>query len=158
MTTTSDAVHEILDVLAAAGIPAWIGGGWGIDALLGHQTRDHADLDITVVGGREAIDALTAASFEVVTDWWPGRVAMRRRDGAEVDVHPIEFQSDGSAIQTTREGGQYVYPADGFTTGVVAGREDPCITAALQVEFHSGYAPQAKDTADLAALKAAGLV
>ena len=157
MTTTARAVHEILDLLDAAGVAAWIAGGWGIDALIGRQTREHADLDLAVVGGRAALDALTRAGFSVVTDWWPGRVAVRRPDGAEVDVHPIVFGDDGSAVQTTREGDQFHYPADGFTTGVIDGRRVPCITTALQVEFHSGYERQPKDVADLAMLRDAGL-
>jgi len=37
-------VHAVLDALAAAECPAWIGGGRGVDALLGHQSRDRADL------------------------------------------------------------------------------------------------------------------
>ena len=32
----------------AAGITIWVDGGWAVDALLGSQTRDHADLDIAV--------------------------------------------------------------------------------------------------------------
>lgn len=158
MPTPAAAVHEILDVLAGAGVPTWIGGGWGIDALVGRQTREHADLDVAVASARAAITALGAAAFDVITDLWPGRVAMLRADGAEVDVHPIVFQPDGSAIQTSHEGAEFVYPADGFTTGIIDGRPVPCITAALQVQFHSGYSLGAKDLADLAALEEAGLV
>ena len=29
-------------------ITIWIDGGWGVDALLGEQTRLHQDLDITI--------------------------------------------------------------------------------------------------------------
>jgi lincosamide nucleotidyltransferase A/C/D/E len=42
------------DVLAlyeqtnGAGITIWIDGGWGVDALLGKQTRAHEDLDIVI--------------------------------------------------------------------------------------------------------------
>jgi len=31
-----------------AGIAIWLDGGWGVDALLGRQTRKYADLDIIV--------------------------------------------------------------------------------------------------------------
>lgn len=37
---------RVLDVLAAfdaGGIDYWVDGGWGIDALLGRQTREHRD-------------------------------------------------------------------------------------------------------------------
>jgi hypothetical protein len=30
------------------GIKVWIDGGWAVDALLGRQTRNHADLDIAL--------------------------------------------------------------------------------------------------------------
>lgn len=32
------------------GINIWIDGGWGVDALLGGQTRPHKDLDIGIEG------------------------------------------------------------------------------------------------------------
>ena len=30
------------------GVELWIDGGWGVDALLGEQTRPHEDLDIAI--------------------------------------------------------------------------------------------------------------
>ena len=43
---TSDAVVEFLGLMEASSIEVCLDGGWGIDALLGEQTREHADLDI----------------------------------------------------------------------------------------------------------------
>jgi lincosamide nucleotidyltransferase A/C/D/E len=34
--------------LETLGIKIWIDGGWGVDALLGEQTRLHEDLDIAL--------------------------------------------------------------------------------------------------------------
>jgi hypothetical protein len=51
----SDHVLAVLAELEAAGVAAWIDGGWGIDALLGRQTRPHDDLDLVV-----AADAVPA--------------------------------------------------------------------------------------------------
>jgi len=34
-------VIKIYDRLMEHGIPIWLTGGWGIDALLGEQTRPH---------------------------------------------------------------------------------------------------------------------
>jgi len=39
-----DEVHAVLDALGTAGIPTWVAGGWGVDALAGRQTRAHRDL------------------------------------------------------------------------------------------------------------------
>jgi len=30
------------------GLTTWIDGGWGVDALLGYQSRPHKDLDIAI--------------------------------------------------------------------------------------------------------------
>ena len=43
---TEDAVTTMLDALA--GFDLWIGGGWGVDALVGHQTRPHDDLGVVL--------------------------------------------------------------------------------------------------------------
>jgi hypothetical protein len=34
---------------AAWAAPWWVAGGWAIDLLLGHQTREHGDLDLLVL-------------------------------------------------------------------------------------------------------------
>ena len=41
-------VLAVLDLLAAAEVRAWVAGGWGVDALLGRQTRPHCDIDLVV--------------------------------------------------------------------------------------------------------------
>ena len=43
-----DDVFDVLDALDAAGVRHWVAGGWGVDALVGFQTRAHRDLDLTV--------------------------------------------------------------------------------------------------------------
>src|SRR3954452_25100818 len=44
-TTCSD-VLSVLALADGAGARLWIDGGWGVDALLGGQTREHGDLDV----------------------------------------------------------------------------------------------------------------
>src|SRR5438067_3463373 len=41
-------VQEVLDALSGAAVPAWIAGGWGVDALLGESSRDNGDVDVVV--------------------------------------------------------------------------------------------------------------
>jgi lincosamide nucleotidyltransferase A/C/D/E len=43
-----DDVLDVLDRLNAAGIEWWVDGGWGVDALLGEETRTHNDLDLVI--------------------------------------------------------------------------------------------------------------
>ena len=45
---TAQDVIEFVQLLNQNQIEVYIDGGWGVDALLGQQTRTHADLDIAV--------------------------------------------------------------------------------------------------------------
>lgn len=155
---TEDAVLATLDLLD--GVDLWIGGGWGVDALLGRHTRSHDDLDVSIRADDEpfVMAQLVGAGFEIVTDWRPTRVALRHDGLGEIDIHPIHFEPDGSAWLPALDGSRFEYPAGGFTAGTIAGRVVPCITAELQLAFHLGYELQPKDRADMGALAAAGLV
>ena len=39
-------VRQILQFAIDAEIKVFLDGGWGVDALLGHQSRSHNDIDI----------------------------------------------------------------------------------------------------------------
>src|SRR3954447_23710339 len=145
----------VLDALTAAGCPAWIGGGWGVDALAGRQTRAHRDLDLAIDAAREAaaLGALAARGYVVETDWRPVGVEVAAPRDRWVDLHPVAFDADGNGTQAGPDGTSFEYPRDCFTSGLIAGRSVPCLTAARQVEFHLGYEPRPHDLADLAVLR-----
>ncbi|TRV75581.1 amino acid transporter [Streptomyces sp. 130] len=155
---TGDDVLEILGLLREAGAEVWIGGGWGIDALVGRQTREHEDLDLMHRLEQEpaVVAALAAAGFAETLDWRPARFVVTDRTGRQIDLHPLAFQPDGSARQESLEPGKpFVYPADCFVTGSVGGRDVPCLSAAQQVRFHQGYEPRDRDLHDMARLREA---
>jgi lincosamide nucleotidyltransferase A/C/D/E len=151
MTATS--VVELLRLLEVAGVFPWVDGGWGVDALLGHQTRPHADLDIVIPESAVPAvrEALTAVGFTVLRNWLPTALAMRHADGREVDLHPITPTEDGG-------GEQRLFPPeppfhyDAPTTGVINGTQVTCVDAATQLRAHVGYHPQPQDHADVVAL------
>jgi hypothetical protein len=41
-------IRAVIQVLGAAGIPAWLFGGWGLDARIGRITREHGDVEFWV--------------------------------------------------------------------------------------------------------------
>ncbi len=94
MVMTAVDVVEVLELLEGAGIEAWVDGGWGVDALLGEQTREHGDLDLTVpVGSVPAGRALLeAAGFATLRDWLPVALALRDPSGRVVDLAPAGAQ------------------------------------------------------------------
>jgi lincosamide nucleotidyltransferase A/C/D/E len=153
-------VIEMLQRLADEDVDVWIGGGWGIDALLGRQRRDHGDLDVSVrVEHLDVVlDVLDDRGFEIVADRLPTRIVLRHRELGDVDVHPIRFEPDGSAWLPDPTGGRFTYPAGSFTSGTIMGVTVPCIDASLQSSFHLGYQPLPKDRDDMQALAEAGLI
>jgi lincosamide nucleotidyltransferase A/C/D/E len=150
-------VLAVLDRLGAAGVPVWLDGGWGVDALLGRQSRPHADADAVVPldqTGR-AIAALADLGFGVALDLRPTRLVLRDRSGRQLDVHPVVFDAAGDGWQrgAAPDGSDCHYPAAGFASGVVGGRRVGCLSAAVQLAHHTGYPPAAKDRHDARLLR-----
>ncbi|MGW4484543.1 nucleotidyltransferase domain-containing protein [Amycolatopsis sp. NPDC004368] len=134
----------------------WLAGGWGVDALLGRQTRHHSDLDLLHRADEEPAVIAALHDFTETENFRPVRFVLTRPDGAVLDLHPLHLAADGSATQAAdTAGGLFRYPADCFTTGTISGRTVPCISTAQQLAFHEGYEPRPHDLADVAALRKA---
>jgi len=74
--------------------------------------------------------------------------------GREVDLHPLAFAPDGSAVQASPDADRpFRYPARCFVTGSISGSFVPCLSAAQQVYFHQGYEPTDRDRQDMAQLR-----
>ena len=131
-------VVEVLTRLDAAGIRFWVEGGWGVDALLGEQTRTHDDLDLGV--RLDDVDRISAvlSDFERSDDEWPSSFVLRDRKGRKVDCHPLTFDDQGDGWQAKASGGApNRWPCEGLQArGTIAGVDVPCITPELQVRWH----------------------
>jgi lincosamide nucleotidyltransferase A/C/D/E len=155
---TAEDVLSVLDLLRRAEADVWIGGGWGIDALLGSQTRDHRDLDLMHRQDQEAavIAALAESGFVESLDRRPVRFVVTDPGGREIDLHPLTFADDGSAEQASPEPEHpFDYPSACFVSGTIKGTAVPCLSAAQQVFFHQGYEPSERDRHDMAHLRRA---
>ncbi len=151
---------RILHLARRAGAEVWIAGGWGIDALLGRQTREHGDLDLLHRQEQEPalLAALAAAGFAETLDRRPVRFVVSDPAGTEIDLHPLRFAPDGSgsAEQSSFDPGRpFRYPAECFVTGSIAGVAVPCLSVDRQVAFHQGYEPREQDRQDMARLREA---
>ena len=158
MMTAADVLY-VLDLLDAAGIVAWVDGGWGVDALLGEQTRDHNDLDLAInhfdVDGYRA--AMRANGFHPTETLHatPKNFVMADRDGREVDVHLVDRD-----VVVAVAGGIDVYGPNGLeyevgsldATGTIGGRTVRCCTADFMVRSHTTYEPDLDDARDVFAL------
>ena len=150
----------VLEALAADGLAAWLDGGWGIDALLGRQTREHADLDLVLARGAlpRAEALLARLGYRPDPEAAPGppaRFVLRAGVGRQVDVHPVVFDDRGGGWQDLGGGAWGRYPADGLTgVGVVGGRYVRCLTPRLQLRHHLGYPWTDLDRHDMGLLAA----
>ncbi len=149
-------VVRVLDVLDEAGVRHWVGGGWGVAALAGGQTREHRDLDLAVDAGDLdcCLTTLGHLGYEAETDWLPVRIELRAPGDRWVDIHPVLFDEGGHGRQAGLDGGSFDYPPDAFASGQVAGRTVPCLSARQQRRFRSGYDLRPQDVHDLAQLGA----
>lgn len=147
--------RSVLGVIAAlvqAGVRVWLDGGWGVDALVGEQTRDHDDLDcvIALTDAPIARDALSGLGFTVALDELPTRFVVRDRTDRRVDFHTVTFDATGTATQDLQDGTLALYPSQGFSgSGHIAGVRVACLTAAVQSLHHLGYDPDEKDHHDM---------
>lgn len=148
-------VLGVLADLAEAGCAIWVAGGWGVDALVGRQTRLHRDLDLAVDARTEmeALSALERRGYRMETDWRPVRVEMIAEGRGWVDVHPVVFDATGHGRQADLGGEQFDYPPRSFDQGSLGGVRVPCLSRDQQPRFHIGYEPRTIDLHDLALLE-----
>jgi len=151
-------VVEVIDALEAAGAEVWVYGGWGIDALLGQQTRPHDDLDIIIRSDDiEATMSVTSnLGFSLMIDELPQGFVIRDRLDRRIDIHPISFRNDGSAVQEIRGGGEWVFSGPGLLgSGSINGRRIRCLTPEEQAVRATdqpglaGYEPSEADRRDM---------
>jgi lincosamide nucleotidyltransferase A/C/D/E len=146
----------IVCALETAGVDVWLDGGWGVDALLGGQTRAHDDLDLVVSldDVPRLREVLGARGYDMLGGAPPQAFELVDPEGRQVDVHPVTWAESGDGIYRMREGGTWPYPARGFAgSGTVAARPVRCLTAEVQLITHQGYDLDANDEADVAALR-----
>ncbi len=145
-------VLSVVATLQQAGMRVWLDGGWGVDALVGEQTRDHDDLDCVIALSDAPIarDAVAVLGFAVSLDELPTRFVMRDRSDRRIDFHTVTFDATGGATQQLQDGTFVPYPAEGFSgSGQVAGVRVACLTATVQSLHHLGYDPDEKDHHDM---------
>ncbi|MFI8867917.1 MULTISPECIES: nucleotidyltransferase domain-containing protein [unclassified Streptomyces] len=149
-------VLSVLTLLREAGADVVLAGGWGVDALLGEETRPHRDLDLLHRREQEpaVVAALESAGYTETLDRRPARFVLSHPAGPEIDLHPLEFDADGSAVQSSFDPAEpFRYPAACFVTGTIGTATVRCISAEQQALFHQGYEPAGRDVADMRRLR-----
>ena len=143
-----DTVVKLLRQAEDAGVRVWIAGGWGVDALLGHQTRPHNDFDVFVQ--KKDQDAITGILKSLGFtenkdyDFEDNQIWCNTQKGI-VDLHL--FEPAGLGLWSMQ--GQ-TFPSDMFSgQGTICGISVSCLTIEAQVEYRYGYELREKDKHDV---------
>ena len=168
--------HDVLDLytlLRTHGVQLWLDGGWGIDALLGRQTRPHKDLDafVAFTDLPTLTTVLSQHDFGLKQIWEENRWLRHAGDvplignpatgdeiatafvlkdvrGCELDCHVLHIAEDG--YPTPAWMCSLAFAADALSgQGSIAGVPVQCLSAAMHMRTHTGYQLQAKDLQDL---------
>ena len=148
---TANDVIAIVQLFNQNHIDLYIDGGWGVDALLGKQTRTHADLDIAL----QHKDVphirilLEARGYQDVPrdDTRDCNFVLGDNQGHQIDIHSYTFDTAGNHVYGV------AYPFDSLTgTGSVNGQPVKCISPEWLVKFHTGYKLDENDYHDVKAL------
>ena len=141
--------RAVIDALEAGGVPYVLIGGWGVDALLGRQTRPHLDLDVVVDG--------SVPNLLVRVDVALAAVGLRPV-GEETSIPPLPTVWVYAGNHATVD----ILPADlaappfdvdgAIASGRIDGRPAACVSAEVQRRLRTGYKHRSADRDDLATL------
>ncbi len=141
-------VLSIVQLFEDNGIDLVIDGGWGVDALLGEQTRAHSDLDIAIqhkdVNHARALLEDRGYMDVPRDDTRDCNFVLGDNQGRLVDFHTFTFDAQGKLIFGVE------YPFESLTgTGSILGHPVRCIRPDWMVKFHSGYKLDENDNHDV---------
>lgn len=148
--TAKDAI-ELYKLFDQHGIKVWIDGGWGVDALLGHQTRKHDDLDVALYHSNlsAVCKLLEDCGYRHVPSGgsWSCNFVLVDDQGHRIDVHSFEIDSSGENTFGV------AYRAEHLTgIGIIDGYQVRSVAPDWMVKFHTGYPLDKNDFSDVKAL------
>lgn len=154
MSRFAESNHVVSLLESLAGHWVCVDGGWGVDALLGKQSRPHDDLDLIIKAkfANDVFDALTNRGFLRQTE----------RDGIvysngdlDVDLHVVQFDRDGFGHFDLPNQKTWPFPPQAFQgRGTIANLEVQCLSLDAQIQCHfQGYELTEKDRADMLLLQ-----
>jgi lincosamide nucleotidyltransferase A/C/D/E len=147
-------VHRVLEALDAADLRFWLAGGWGVDALIGVQSRTHDDLDIVLEDfeamepdARKVMESLGYAMVESHRDEdfpLPRCSTFDDGEGHRVQLVSLAWRSLAAelGLPAPAEGDGPLSPAlveVGLAEGTVEGRCVPCVSIKVQQFLSDRY-------------------
>ena len=110
-------ITAVTQTLDRVGIPAWLFGGWGLDARIGRVTREHGDVEFWVerVDAERSTSALVQAGATALATQPPTESCEFTWDGTQFSTAYFDRQADGRFSQPAGRWSDWIFPADSFT-------------------------------------------
>ena len=147
----------LIAALQGRGVAVCVGGGWAVDALVGRQTRQHADLDVWVDAGD--FEGLVAALVDQGVDRlhpWPGdrpwNFVLHDGHSRRVDLHLYDSLADGRLHYGSVKAPFMFSGNDLSGEGEIAGMSVRCERPEFALQNHTGYELRDIDRHDVAVL------
>jgi len=108
-------IRKVIAVTQAAGIQAWLFGGWGLDATIGRITREHGDVEFWVerVHAERSKAVLAGAGAKALTTQPPEESCEFTWDDVPFSTAYFDRQPDGS-FQLVGRWSDWVFPPGSF--------------------------------------------
>ena len=148
-------VIQIYQFLSAHQIRIWLTGGWGIDALLGEQTRPHKDLDFILHLDQilRLRELMAPEGYSLKEIWSENKRAvdstgsqtdtalvLQDSDGRELDLHAIIIDPHGNGIPAWEAPPDFIFSREDLSgQGLIHDFPVACISAESQIICHTGY-------------------
>ncbi|SNT66235.1 Aminoglycoside-2''-adenylyltransferase [Asanoa hainanensis] len=109
-------IREVVAALQAAEIPAWLFGGWGLDARIGRITREHGDVEFWVerIHAERSKALLVAAGATALPTQPPEESCEYTWDDVSFSTAYFDRQSNGSFSQPLGRFSDWLFPPGSF--------------------------------------------
>lgn len=110
-------IKAVTSALGTVGISAWLFGGWGLDARIGHITRDHGDVEFWVerVDAERSREVLVSAGATALTTQPPTESCEFIWHGTDFSTAFFHRQPDGAFSQPDGRFSDWLFPPASFT-------------------------------------------
>lgn len=109
-------INAVTAALTASGVRAWLFGGWGLDARIGHITRDHGDVEFWVDRKDAELSkaTLTAAGAIALDTQPPTESCEFTWDGTDFSTAYFDHKEGGGFSQPDGRWSDWLFPPRSF--------------------------------------------
>lgn len=157
-------IRKVIAVMRAAGISAWLFGGWGLDARIGRITREHGDVEFWVerIHAERSKAVLVGAGATALATQPPEESCEFTSGDVLFSTAYFDRRPDGSFCQPLGRWSDWLFPPGSFgdepvtLDGTLVPAMSVCGMLAMKEQFphlRNGRPWRQKDIADIEILR-----